>query len=86
LIGLLKERPAFRTDNIIYTDINFITKSKKLESHSAITAPRLVAVFDDARSKLKDWRRDYNEVRPHSAIGYKTPITLQNPATDNHPL
>ena len=24
-------------------------------------------------------RRDYNEVRPHSAIGYKAPITLQNP-------
>jgi putative transposase len=22
------------------------------------------------------WRKDYNEVRPHSAIGYKPPISL----------
>ena len=27
--------------------------------------------FDDARRKMQGWRRDYNEVRPHSAIGYK---------------
>ncbi|MBL4618615.1 MAG: transposase [Marinicaulis sp.] len=37
------------------------------------------------RSKLEDWRRDYNEIRPYSAIRYKTPITLINPTTDNHP-
>ncbi|MCA1300849.1 transposase, partial [Stappia indica] len=33
----------------------------------------------DAREKLEDWRRYYNEVRPHSAIGYNVPIALQNP-------
>jgi putative transposase len=27
----------------------------------------------DARAKLADWRRDYNEVRPHSSLGYLTP-------------
>ena len=27
----------------------------------------------DARAKLAAWRRDFNEVRPHSAIGYLTP-------------
>ncbi len=31
------------------------------------------------REKLEAWRRDYNEVRPHNAIGYNVPINLYNP-------
>jgi len=27
----------------------------------------------EAREKIEDWRRDYNEVRPHSALGYQPP-------------
>jgi len=27
----------------------------------------------DARAKLAAWRQDYNEVRPHSSLGYLTP-------------
>ena len=27
----------------------------------------------DARGKIAAWRRDYNEERPHSSLGYKTP-------------
>jgi putative transposase len=27
----------------------------------------------DARAKLQDWRQDYNEVRPHSSLGYLAP-------------
>jgi len=34
--------------------------------------------LDDARSKMEAWRRDYNEVRPHSAIGNKPRIALMN--------
>ncbi len=34
--------------------------------------------LDDARLKMEAWRRDYNEVRPHSAIGNKPPIELMN--------
>jgi putative transposase len=26
-----------------------------------------------ARQKIEEWRRDYNQVRPHSALGYRTP-------------
>jgi putative transposase len=32
--------------------------------------------LDDAVRKCEAWRRDYNEVRPHSAIGNKPPISL----------
>ena len=34
--------------------------------------------IDDARRKIEDWLKDYNEVRPHSAIGNKPPISLVN--------
>jgi Integrase core domain len=34
--------------------------------------------LDDARRKCEAWRRDYNEERPHSAIGNKAPIELVN--------
>ncbi|MYD93800.1 MAG: transposase [Chloroflexi bacterium] len=30
----------------------------------------------DARSKCEAWRTDYNQFRPHSLIGQKTPIEL----------
>lgn len=26
-----------------------------------------------AREKIEEWRNDYNQVRPHSALGYRTP-------------
>lgn len=28
----------------------------------------------DARRKIAEWKADYNHVRPHSALGYKTPF------------
>lgn len=32
----------------------------------------------DAAEKLEAWRTYFNEVRPHGAIGQKTPISLTN--------
>jgi putative transposase len=32
----------------------------------------------DARQKLEAWRRDYNQNRPHSAIGHLTPVEYAN--------
>ena len=29
--------------------------------------------LDDARTKIEAWRIDYNQVRPHSALGNRTP-------------
>ncbi|MBW2401045.1 MAG: transposase [Deltaproteobacteria bacterium] len=31
---------------------------------------------DDARQALQDWRRDYNEVRPHSSLGDLPPAAF----------
>lgn len=32
--------------------------------------------LDGAVSQVEDWRFEYNEVRPHSAIGDRTPMSL----------
>jgi hypothetical protein len=29
--------------------------------------------LDDARETIESWRIDYNQVRPHSSLGYLTP-------------
>ena len=30
--------------------------------------------LNDAKGKIELWRRDYNEVRPHSSLGNRTPL------------
>lgn len=41
----------------------------------------------DARQKLEAWRRDYNQNRPHSAIGHLTPIEYAHQVrTETHAL
>lgn len=37
----------------------------------------------DARQKIEDWRQDYNQRRPHSALGYRTPEEFRQLALTN---
>ena len=39
----------------------------------------------DARDKLENWRRDTNEVRPHSALGHNVPIAIHHPGAAASP-
>jgi transposase InsO family protein len=39
----------------------------------AIDSPMRPAPSIDARVSIEQWRRHYNEVRPHSGLGYLTP-------------
>jgi putative transposase len=34
--------------------------------------------LDDARAKIEAWRVDYNQRRPHSALGHLTPTEYAN--------
>ncbi len=63
-------RPGKPTDNAFIEAFNSKLRSECLNAHWFLG-------LDDAREKLEDWRRYYNEERPHSAIGNKPPITLQ---------
>jgi putative transposase len=65
-------RPGKPTDNAFIKAFNSKVRSECLNAH-------LFMSLDDARSKLEDWRRNYNEERPHNGIGQMTPILLHNP-------
>jgi putative transposase len=64
-------RPGKPTDNSFIESFNGKLRAECLNTHWFLS-------LDDARLKLEHWRRDYNEVRPHSAIGNKAPISLLN--------
>ena len=36
--------------------------------------------LEDARRIIDDWRTDYNEIRPHSALGYQSPAFFEKAA------
>jgi putative transposase len=43
--------------------------------------------LDDARVKCEVFRHDYNHVRPHSSIGYKTPAEfMKSIGNPNQPV
>lgn len=41
--------------------------------------------LDDARRKVKSWRQDYNQVRPHSSLGDLTPDQFRRTTTSHSP-
>jgi putative transposase len=65
-------RPGKPTDNGFIEAFNSKLRAECLNAHWFMS-------LADAREKLDAWRRDYNEVRPHSAIGYNVPIALHYP-------
>lgn len=62
-------RPGKPTDNAYVESFNASVRLECLGQHWFMD-------LDDAASKVEDWRREYNEVRPHSAIGDRTPMSL----------
>jgi putative transposase len=63
--------PGKPTDNAFIEAFNGRFRAECLNQHWFLT-------LADAREKMEDWRRDYNEVWPHGAIGNKVPIALMN--------
>ena len=69
--------PGKPTDNAYIESFNGSFRSECLNAHWFMS-------LDDAREKLEAWRRDYNTVRPHSAIGNNPPISLINCSEGAH--
>jgi len=72
-------RPGKPTDNSFIESFNGKFRSECLNTHWFMN-------LDDARQKMEEWRRDYNEIRPHSAIGNKPPISLMNGSSAYSPI
>jgi putative transposase len=66
-------RPGKPTDNAFIESFNGKFRAECLNANWFLS-------LDEARAKCEAWRRDYNEVRPHSAIGNKTPMELHRMA------
>lgn len=64
-------RPGKPTDNAFIEAFNSKLRQECLSAHWFLS-------LADAREKMETWRRFYNEDRPHSAIGYKVPVSLTN--------
>lgn len=62
-------RPGKPTDNAFIESFNGKFRADCLNQHWFMS-------LDDAVRKCEAWLREYNEVRPHSAIGNKPPISL----------
>ena len=66
------------TDNAFIEGLNGKFRAECLNAHWFMT-------LDDAARKCEVWSRDYNEVRPHSAIGNKPPIELMDRSVADGP-
>jgi putative transposase len=60
-------RPGMPTDNAFIGSLNGKFRAECLNANWFLS-------LDEARRKCEAWRRDYNEVRPHGAIGNKVRI------------
>ncbi len=64
-------RPGKPTDNAFIEAFNSRFRAECLNAHWFLS-------LADAKEKMEDWRKYYNEERPHGAIGNKSPIMLLN--------
>jgi putative transposase len=71
-------RPGKPTDNAFIETFNGRFRAECLNAHWFLT-------LADAQEKLEAWRSYYNEVRPHGAIGNRSPISLQTPDGEPSP-
>lgn len=59
-------RPGKPTDNAYVESFNGRFRDECLNTHWFLS-------LEDARAKIEGWRRDYNETRPHTSLGFQTP-------------
>jgi len=59
-------RPGKPTDNALVEAFNSRFRQECLNLHWFLS-------MEDAQQKIEKWRIDYNTIRPHSSLGYKSP-------------
>lgn len=63
-------RPDKPTDNAFIGSFNGKFRAECLNAHRFLSP-------DNARAKMEEWRKAFNNIRPHSAIGNKPPISAR---------
>jgi putative transposase len=59
-------RPGKPTQNANVESLNGPVGDELLDAHTFLD-------IHDARERAETWRKDYNEIRPHSSLGDRTP-------------
>jgi putative transposase len=60
-------RPGKPTDNAYVESFNGRFRAECLDTHWFLS-------LADAREKISAWRQEYNQRRPHTSLGFKTPV------------
>ena len=71
-------QPGKPTQNAQIESLNGKIRDELLNAHS------FVSIFE-ARRRAIDWLKDYNDIRPHSALGYRTPREFAEEFKINQP-
>ena len=66
-VSLNFSRPGKPGDNAYIESFNGRLREECLNTHWFLS-------LEDARDKIEAWRQDYNESRPHTSLGYLTPL------------
>jgi putative transposase len=66
-VRLQFSRPGKPTDNAYIESFNGSFREECLQTNWFLS-------LEDAKEKIENWRRDYNEYRPHSSLGNMTPL------------
>ena len=77
-------RPAQRANETWATDNAFMESLNGKLRAECLNAQWFMSL-DDARAKCEAWRRDDNEVWPHSGIGNKPPASLVKSVSGTQP-
>jgi putative transposase len=60
-------RPGRPSDNALVESFNSRFRQECLNEHCFLS-------MEDARAKISAWQNEYNSERPHSSLGYRTPL------------
>ena len=69
-------RPGKPKDNAFVESFNGRLRDECLNTHWFLS-------LDDARAKIEAWRKDFNESRPHTSLGFMTPAEFASSAGVN---
>jgi putative transposase len=68
-------RPGKPSDNALVEAFNSRFRQECLNQHWFLS-------LEDAKTKLSGWQHEYNTERPHSALGYCTPLEGRSTSTN----
>jgi putative transposase len=72
-------RPGKPTDNAVIESFNGRLRDECLNQHWFLS-------LDEAKRLTEAWREDYNRVRPHGALGNRTPAEFARPVAGHAQL